>query len=362
MAAKRSSVKIDTTAGSRSYNRLDIQVSQSLHMAIELYDDLNYLLILDHYDDITIFDMDADPLVVSYYQMKTSDTTITIDSAIKEDWLAKLHTQLSRPEDWVVKELGLITNTPLEISYTTNSNGSAGRVKQNLYAEHTSFTNLNQLVVDKIRKDISDKCTIPIDQVDLSKFAHLRTTLSIDRHRDIVKSEISEFLNSKYPHITFDTIKGIYSTLIEILTQKQQYERLPDNSTLDAVQKYKGFSNNDFTRIIDKASMISIPSFDDVTRYAHADDDLKYKIALPYAQILTDTCKQGDQSFIKIFNTTLEVMEKIPIIANENVYEYGQKIGNIIQQDNPSLCIIYNVDYIAVLTICLLINKSRSSQ
>ena len=84
MAAKRSSVKIDTTAGSRSYNRLDIQVSQSLHMAIELYDDLNYLLILDHYDDITIFDMDADPLVVSYYQMKTSDTTITIDSAIKE--------------------------------------------------------------------------------------------------------------------------------------------------------------------------------------------------------------------------------------------------------------------------------------
>ena len=66
MAKKKTEiVKVDTAAGSRSYNRLDMQVSQTLHMAIELYDSLNYLLILDHYDDITLFDLDADPLVVS---------------------------------------------------------------------------------------------------------------------------------------------------------------------------------------------------------------------------------------------------------------------------------------------------------
>ena len=28
-------------------------------------------LILDYYDDITLFDLDVDPLTVSYYQMKT---------------------------------------------------------------------------------------------------------------------------------------------------------------------------------------------------------------------------------------------------------------------------------------------------
>ena len=74
VAKKNEIVKVDTAAGSRSYNRLDMQVSQTLHMAIELYDSLNYLLILDHYDDITLFDLDADPLAVSYYQMSWSCT------------------------------------------------------------------------------------------------------------------------------------------------------------------------------------------------------------------------------------------------------------------------------------------------
>lgn len=36
MAKKKEFVKVDTTAGSRSYNRFDMQVSQTLHMAIEL--------------------------------------------------------------------------------------------------------------------------------------------------------------------------------------------------------------------------------------------------------------------------------------------------------------------------------------
>ena len=44
METKNKTVKVDTVAGSRSYNRLDMQVSQTLHMAIDLYDELNYLL------------------------------------------------------------------------------------------------------------------------------------------------------------------------------------------------------------------------------------------------------------------------------------------------------------------------------
>ena len=56
MAKKKAIIKkVDTVAGSRSYNRLDMQASQTLHMAIELYDDFNFLLILDHYDDITAY-------------------------------------------------------------------------------------------------------------------------------------------------------------------------------------------------------------------------------------------------------------------------------------------------------------------
>ena len=69
---KPAPIENDTKGGSIGYNRLDMQVSQALHMAIELYPNLNYLLIMDHYDDITLFDDEAAPKVVSYYQMKTS--------------------------------------------------------------------------------------------------------------------------------------------------------------------------------------------------------------------------------------------------------------------------------------------------
>lgn len=47
---KPAPIENDTKGGSIGYNRLDMQVSQALHMAIELYPNLNYLLIMDHYD------------------------------------------------------------------------------------------------------------------------------------------------------------------------------------------------------------------------------------------------------------------------------------------------------------------------
>ena len=47
----KESVTVDTGSGSMSFNRFEMQISQTLHMAIELYDSLDYLLILDYYDD-----------------------------------------------------------------------------------------------------------------------------------------------------------------------------------------------------------------------------------------------------------------------------------------------------------------------
>ena len=62
-------------------------------MAIELFDTLNYLLVLDYYDDITLFEDDDNPDTVSYYQMKTNEESISINTAISENWLEKLYAQ-----------------------------------------------------------------------------------------------------------------------------------------------------------------------------------------------------------------------------------------------------------------------------
>lgn len=337
-----------------------MQVSQTLHMAIELYDQINYLLILDHYDDITLFDLDANPLVVSYYQMKTSDKTITIDSAIKEDWLAKMYAQLCRNENWIVKELGLITNTPLEISYNVISQkGKAYNTRQSLSADRTSFTELHQSIQDKIRKDIASKCRIPEDQVDLTKYAHIHTTLTIERHKDLVEKEMEDFLYGKYPRITVDTVKAIYSSLIDILAKRQGYERMSPDATLENVRKHKGFTKTELDRVIDKAMLLSLPSFEDVIKYGKIGNDKQNLISLPYVQILADSNNPKDGSFPRLFSETIEAMDTIKYNDKDSIWDYAQKIACSVSAKEPTLCIPYNNDYIAVLTICLLINQSR---
>lgn len=360
MAKKNKIVQVDTTAGSRSYNRLDMQVSQTLHMAIELYDDLNYLLILDHYDDITLFDLESAPLAVCYYQMKTSEDTITIDAAISEGWFAKLYSQLNRPEKWFVKELGLITNTPLEVRCILHSNQKRKNIKTSkLNANHTKLTKLPQSVQDRIKADIAKKCGITVDQVDLSKYAHLRTTLTIERHKDIVEKEMQDFLYAKYPRITVDTVKGIYSSLIDILTKRQEYERMPSDAELDEVKRFKGFAKTELTRVIDNAIMLSLPQFEYVQKASGVSEEMYTTLSLPYAHILTDSNNKADDTFSTIYKTTLEEIGKSPFKEQGTPWDYGQLIAQRIHKKLPLLKTIYNADYIAVLTICLLINDSR---
>lgn len=353
-------IKVDTVAGSRSFNRLDMQVSQTLHMAIELYDEFDYLLVLDHYDDITLFNLDAEPLVVSYFQMKTSDEMITIDSAIREDWLAKLYAQLSRPEEWIVKELGLITNTPLEVKFHLFSEkGKKLYREEKLAANRTPFIKLPQSIQDKIKSDIARKLHIPENQVDLSKFAHLHTTLTIERHKDIVEKEMGDFLQGRFPRIKVDTVKAIYGTLIDLLTKRQENERLPSDAEFEVVRKFKGFTRKELSRVIDETILMSLPIFDDVMNYSGAGEEIKLRLSLPYVQILTDSNNRDDESFRKLFQITKETIEQKPYDARMSLWEYGQQIGTIIRTQETTLCIPYSIDYIAVLSICIMINESR---
>jgi len=79
-------------------------------------------------------------------------------------------------------------------------------------------------------------------------------------------------------------------------------------------------------------------------------------------QILTDSNKKTDESFPTLYNATLEEIDKNPFDGHGTPWEYGLAIGNGVHEKVPLLRTIYNADYIAVLTICLLINESRRAQ
>jgi len=349
-------ISIDTKSGSLAYNRLDMQVSQTLHMAIELFSDLNYLLILDHYDDITLFDSDTSPGTVSYYQMKTSEDSISIDTAISEDWIAKLYEQLSNPE-WVVKELGLITNCPLKVSVKyKDENGETHSEEKRYSAERTAFLSFNPLMVNKLKTDIANRKGISVDDVDLSKFFHMRTTLSIPRHREIVEQELSDFLQGHYPRITVESAKTVFGAMMDLLSRRQSYEALDKNASFAEVRKNKGVSKSDFSRIIEEAMYISVPPFQDIARLMEYSKEEKLNAALEYTSILADM--QGkSESFDALYRQVRSTCQSNPRNDEEPGKNYCDRVYRVLPSKSP----IYNKVYVGILVACMLINEWRMS-
>ena len=156
-----------------------------------------------------------------------------------------------------------------------------------------------------------------------------------------------------------DTVKGIYSSLVDLLTKRQEYEHMPEDAALDEVKRHKGFTRTELSRVIDKAIMLSLPTFEEVQKAAGVGPEMYMRLSFPYVQILTDSNKKTDESFPTLYNTTLEEMNSSAYDGDGTPWEYGQIIGQRVHERVPLLRTVYNKDYIAVLTICLLINESR---
>lgn len=349
---------INTKAGSLAYNRLDLQASQTLHMAVELYTNLNYLFVLDHYDDISVFDDDVKPDMVSYYQVKSSEDSISINTIISEEWTAKLYEHLNTPE-WVVHELGLITNCPIKMVINiTDNNGVSHQEEKRYSSEKTPFSAFHSTILEKIKADIAGRKGISSSDVDLTKFVHMRTTLSIPKHREIVEQEISGFLQQQYPRITVDSAKTIYHAMMDLLTRRQEYELLDNDAPFSVVRAKKGFSKGDFSRVIDESMYIAVPLFTEIQNILQYKDEKKRnQAAYEYTCMLTDF--QGkSESFTSTFLRTRQLCLDNPRSSNEPALEYCNRIYSMFPTPSP----IYSKTYISILVACVLINEWRRSQ
>lgn len=347
---------LDKKSGSLAYNRFEMQISQTLHMAIELYSNLNYLLVLDHYDDITLFDDDVTPETVSYYQMKTSEDSISIDTAISEAWVAKLYEQLSNPQ-WIIKELGLITNCPLKVSVKFKGDDGKTHSEERKYtAERTPFQSFNPYMVNKLKQDIAQRKGISANDVDLSKFVHMRTTLSIPKHHEIVEQEMTDFLQKKYPRITVEAAKTIFGAMMELLTHCQSCESLDEDAEFSEVRQKKGVSKSDFSRIIEESMYISVPPFQEIDGWMKYSDDEKMRAALEYTNLLADVQSKSD-SFAALYHQIRSACKANPRNDKEAIRLYCERVCNSLSSKNP----IYSNAYMDVLIVSVLINEWRMS-
>lgn len=353
-------IAVDTSSGSMSYNRFEMQVSQTLHMAIEIFDNSDYLFVLDYYDDITIFDKESNPEMVSYFQMKTNEESININTAITNDWLVKMYAQLENT-DWLVKELGLISNCPLVVSVTIKQdNGKSKREKKLFTSEKTSFLEFNPVIISKIKEYIAKKKEIDIDEVDLAKFFHIRTIISIPRHREIVEQEMGDFLYSKYPRITMDSVKAIFAAMMDILTRRQQYELLDNSASFLEVRNKKGVSKRDFERVIEEAMLISVPTFEEISRIFSFQEDDKYKASYAYTLILSDA-QTKSEAFTSLFKRVRDMINENQRGAEKSLKQYSKELCKQLYSVCPDIELIYGETYISILIVSIIISEMRRS-
>lgn len=336
-------VQIDKTSGSMAYNRLDMQISQAVLLSIQVFTNLDFLLVMDYYDDISLFDDSKNPNSVSYYQMKTSEEHFTFNTIIKEKWIDKLYEHLYNPQ-FLITELGLITNCSIV---------ETGSPKKEYKKGKTDFSLFNENTKEKIIKDIASHFNIPEEKVDLSKFVHIKTDLTINRHKDLAESEFANFLYKDYPKISYDSIKVIYQSLITLLTKKQEFENIGKDESFENVRKNKGVSKGDIQEIIKHTLLIRIPELDILARALNLNDKEKLIYALEYSKILADSNRKLD-NFYQLVEKIDYLIQQNEILQNEKFINYAKRISTMLNKN-----ILFSQEYLILLITCIYINNQE---
>lgn len=336
-------IEIDKTSGSMAFNRLDMQISQAILLSIEVYTNLDFLLVMDFYDDIALFDDSKNPNSVCYYQMKTTEPHFTFNTIISNEWLDKLYEHINNSQ-YIINELALITNCPIKETEQPVKEYKNSR---------TAFTLFNENTKNKITKDISLHFNIPEDKVDLSKFVHIKTNLTINKHKDLAEHELADFLYNDYKNISYDSIKVIYQSLVMLLTKKQEYEAIEKTASFETVRKHKGVSKDDIQSIINRTLLIRIPPFETLSKVLKFDNEKELHAALEYSRILADSNTKSDE-FYKIVEKIDYLIQENNIAENEGFPSYVNRLSSLLP---PNL--LFNNLYITLLITSIYINKQE---
>ncbi|ADK30558.1 hypothetical protein BP951000_0557 [Brachyspira pilosicoli 95/1000] len=336
--------KIDKKSGSISYNRFEYQITQALNLAISLYDKYNYLIILEHYDDITLFENNNNIKDIHHYQVKTKNVQYTkFEKILKEGFLDNLIGHLNDNNINDVKEISLIINCRIIID------------KKKYEIDTIIKPDTTNNILSKIKDHYKDN-----DNIDfLEKTMNLIISdISLQNHIELRKARIREFVSHKYQNAGYDALNSVVLRLETLFTKMQSDESLTNDSKFEDVKKKKGFSKDDFNDIIKNAIKISIPEFHKIEEYAKFEEKEIDDYKLSYIDIQSGISLKKD-----IYNFSLQLVENY-IQGNElndldDIIKYSKQCKECILNNNDNLILksYDNTKYIEMLCIILLCNK-----
>lgn len=238
--------------GSRTKNRLTVQISYAIQLIMEFYT-TDFLVMMDYIEDISIISDPENPSAIHLYQVKTksSDKQYLLSTVIAEKWFQKLYVNAQKYGIYT-SSASVVCNTDV-VSYGTE-------VFPN---ERTSLDDSAiQSNIQKIRKAIAKDQGVDVKDVDLSKFFFVRSTLSTKGHKEETEHQFQDFLLKQDPDLQVATAKSIYRLLYSTLDTKFNDEVNETCSDIGEIFEKKGLASNDIKAIISCGLAIQIPSLD----------------------------------------------------------------------------------------------------
>ncbi len=240
-------------AGSRTKNRLTIQISYAIQLIMEFYS-TDFIVMMDYIEDVAVICDPDNTSAIHMYQIKTksADKQYRLLAVIKDEWFQKLYANALKYEGYL-GSAALVCNTDIISSNNTQvfPNGKTAlddvTIKKN---------------IDIIKKAIANDQDIDVGLVDLSDFYFIRTYISTKGHKEEVEHNFENFLLDIDKNLQVATVKSIYKLIYNELDEKFNQEISENCTDINEIFEKKGISSDNIKNIIECGLSIQIPTLD----------------------------------------------------------------------------------------------------
>lgn len=315
--------------GSRSKNRLSLQISYAIELIIEFYK-LDFLILMDYIEDVSVIENPNDPSKIHMYQVKSkkAGSNFTFASIIKDEWFQKLYSNGLKYSDYI-ETANIVCNA--DILDGKNSI---------LINEQTSVSDDIQLKnINKIKEAIAKYNHIAISDVDLSSYYFIKTELSTKNHKQDVTYKFESFLNDLSSDVQIETARALFNIIYGKLDDVFNNELNEDCNNANEIFLKKGLNSKEIKEIINCGLVIQLPDIDkifgdfsitsiiekriyskiyrSIKRDMLKDDSIYKKLLINICSLINTAINYGIDDSIKIRDYVIENI-KTPVIYDES--------------------------------------------
>lgn len=337
-------------AGSRTKNRLTVQISYAIILIMEFYS-TDFLVMMDYIEDISIIKDPDDPSSIHLYQVKTksADKQYALATVISDKWFQKLYANAQKYGAYM-ESASVVCNTDI----VTSLSKTGTEVFSN---EKTALDDASvRANIQKIQKAIAEDQGVEERDIDLSKFFFVRTTLSTKGHREETEYKFQEFLLKQDSELQVATAKSIFRLLYSTLDAKFNEEISETCTDTKEIFQKKGLLSNDIKSMISCGLAVQIPPLDKLfSEFEINSPKEKRMYSARYRQIKLDMYNDM-RVFANLKHLLIGIIEQI---FDEDIYDMPNILAETYRRTylDESIPLVYREEFYLKTLVMILAFK-----